>query len=68
MAVGALMVRFATAFKACRRAYPRYGGALLAAQFALLLAWTPTRLLFLALERAAVGTCWAHAHASRRWG
>ena len=66
IAVGELMARFASAFK-CGRTRPRYGGAVFAAQFALLLAWTPTRLLFLVLERAAMRTYRTHALVNSRW-
>jgi hypothetical protein len=54
-AVGHTMVSLATAFKACRRVTAVYGPLVIPAQFVLLLAWVPTRLLFLVLYRAAKG-------------
>jgi hypothetical protein len=51
--VGHTMVALATAFRACGRASADYGPLVIPAQMALLLAWAPARLLFLALERSA---------------
>jgi len=53
--VGKTMVALAAAFRACTRASGEYGSVVIPAQLALLLAWAPTRLLFLALHSAAVG-------------
>ncbi len=51
--VGRTMVALATAFRACGRASGDYGPLVVPAQFVLLLAWAPARLLFLTLEGAA---------------
>jgi hypothetical protein len=53
VSVGETMVALATAFKACRRASLTYGPMMIAPQLVLLLAWLPTRLLFLVLEAIA---------------
>lgn len=51
--VGQTMVALATAFRACRRASGDYGAIVVPVQLVLLLAWAPTRMLFLALEHGA---------------
>ncbi len=51
--VGRTMVALASAFRACRRASADLGPLVVPAQMALLFAWAPARLLFLALESSA---------------
>ena len=51
--VGGTMVALAVAFRACRRASDEYGPVVVPAQIALLVAWAPARVLFLALEGGA---------------
>lgn len=53
VSVGPTMVALAAAFRACGRASADYGAIVVPAQMLLLLAWAPTRLLFLALEHGA---------------
>lgn len=64
--VGHTMVVLATAFKACRRAGARYGPVMIPAQVLLLVLWLPTRILFLLLHRAAVGSFHINAQLRRR--
>jgi hypothetical protein len=64
--VGETMVALAAAFRACRRASADYGPLVIPAQMALLLAWAPSRLLFLALEQAARSAHRTHAGLHRR--
>ena len=64
--VGETMVALAGAFRACRRASVEYGLLVIPAQMALLLAWAPTRLAFLALERTAKRTHRTHTDLRRR--
>ncbi len=51
--VGHTMVALASAFRACGRASADFGPLVVPAQMALLFAWAPARLLFLALEGSA---------------
>jgi hypothetical protein len=64
--VGKPMVATAAAFKACGRAQPSYGIVIFAAQLALLVAWMPTRMVFLVLERAATSIYATHVQLHRR--
>jgi hypothetical protein len=64
-AVGHTMVTLASAFKACRRATSVYAPLVIPAQLVLLLAWVPTRLLFLLLYRAAKGAYRVDLHLGR---
>ena len=64
--VGHTMVALATAFRACRRASADYGALVIPAQMVLLLAWAPTRMLFLALEHGAREAHRADRHLRRR--
>jgi hypothetical protein len=65
--VGETMVLLATALKVCGRARATSGPVVIPAQIVLLLAWAPTRLLFLALESAANRAYWADSKLRRRW-
>jgi hypothetical protein len=64
--VGHTMVALAAAFRACGRASRDYGPLVIPAQLALLFAWAPARMLFLALERGAVFTHRTHVGLYRR--
>lgn len=65
--VGQTMVALAAAFKACQRASASLGQVVIPAQIALLLAWAPTRLLFLALLGAAKTVYRTDMHLRDRW-
>jgi hypothetical protein len=62
------MVALAAAFNACRRASASLGLFVVPAQLALLLAWAPTRVLFLALLGAAKGVHRTDLRLRGRWG
>lgn len=64
--VGHTMVALAGAFRACGRASRDYGALVIPAQVALLIAWAPARMLFLALERGARITHRTHVGLHRR--
>ena len=66
--VGQTMVALAAAFNACRRAGVSLGVFVIPAQLALLLAWAPTRVLFLALLGAAKGVYRTDSRLRGRWG
>jgi hypothetical protein len=59
------MVVLAAAVKACRRASSTYGSVMIVPQVMLMLAWMPTRLLFLILEAAAKSMHWAETQPHR---
>lgn len=61
------MVALAAAFKACQRASSSFGQFVIPIQIALLLAWAPTRLLFLALLGAAKSVYRTDIHLRARW-
>jgi hypothetical protein len=67
ISVGQTMVALATAVRVCGRASASHAPLALLAQLVLLLAWTPTRLLFLALDSAARNAYLADTHLRRRW-
>ena len=66
MSVGHTMVALAGAFRACGQASADYGPLVIPAQLALLMAWAPTRLLFLALEASARYAHQTHVGLHRR--
>jgi hypothetical protein len=61
------MVVLASAFRACGRARATYAPLTIPAQVVLLLAWAPTRVLFLALQNAATKTYLTEIGLRRRW-
>lgn len=64
--VGRTMVALAAAFRVCHRASADYGPVVIPAQVALVLAWAPTRLLFLVLEQCAHQAHRTHRDLGRR--
>ena len=67
ISVGQTMVALATAVRACGRISAAYAPLTIPAQLVLLLAWAPTRLLFLTLDSAARNAYQADTHLRRRW-
>jgi hypothetical protein len=63
--VGQTMVALATAIRVLGQAAASYAPLTIPAQLVLLLAWAPTRLLFLALDSAARNAHRAETHLRR---
>ena len=64
--VGHTMVTLATAFRACGRASRDWGALVVPAQLVLLVAWVPSRVLFLALASGARFAHRTHVGLDRR--